>query len=236
MAVNTDVTKLAKLVNLALKALTSWRTNALTFKLRLKTSITDGIAQLNWPSGGATLPVGAEGDMAHRNNVLYRFISGAWQTMYDGYSCALATLAELQAGTDTNMRVITSALFLAGVKHHALIPYTVAVSDETTDLAQGTAKVTFRAPFACTVVQVRASQTAGGTTQATVYDVKEGGASIFGTNKLSVPAGAKTSVGATPPVDLNDTSWADDAEITIDITQVATGAKGGKITFMLRRT
>ena len=109
----------------------------------------------------------------------------------------------------------------------------VAASDETTALATGTAKVTFRMPYAFTLTSVRASLT---TAQASgsifTVDINESGVSILST-KITIDNTEKTSTtAATAPV-ISDTSLADDAEITIDIDQVGDGtAKGLKITLI----
>lgn len=106
----------------------------------------------------------------------------------------------------------------------------LACSDETTALTTGTAKVTFRMPYAMTVTEVRASLT---TAQASgsifTVDINESGVSILST-KLTIDNTEKTSVtAATPPV-ISDSALADDAEITIDIDQIGTsGATGLKI-------
>ena len=106
----------------------------------------------------------------------------------------------------------------------------VAASDETTALTTGTAKLTFRMPFAFTLSAVRASLT---TAQASgsifTVDVNEAGTTILST-KLTVDNTEKTSTtAATPPV-ISDTALADDAEITVDIDQVGDGtAKGLKV-------
>lgn len=106
----------------------------------------------------------------------------------------------------------------------------VAASDETTALTTGTAKVTFRMPYAFTLAAVRASLT---TAQASgsifTVDINEGGTTILST-KLTIDNTEKTSTtAATAPV-ISDTSLADDAEITIDIDQVGNGtAKGLKV-------
>jgi hypothetical protein len=109
----------------------------------------------------------------------------------------------------------------------------LAASDETTALTTGTAKVTFRMPFAMTVTAVRASLT---TAQAsgTIFtvDINESGTSILST-KLTIDNTEKTSTtAATAPV-ISDTALADDAEITIDIDQIGNGtATGLKITLI----
>lgn len=109
----------------------------------------------------------------------------------------------------------------------------VAASDETTNLTTGTAKVTFRMPYAFTLTAVRASLT---TAQASgsifTVDINEGGVSILST-KLTIDNTELTSVtAATPPV-ISDSSLADDSSMTIDIDQVGTaGAKGLKVTLI----
>jgi hypothetical protein len=109
----------------------------------------------------------------------------------------------------------------------------LAASDETTALTAGTAKVTFRMPYAMTVTAVRASLT---TAQASgsifTVDINEGGASILST-KLTIDNTEKTSVTAATPAVISDTALADDSEITIDIDQIGDGtATGLKITII----
>jgi hypothetical protein len=116
----------------------------------------------------------------------------------------------------------------------------IACSDETTALTAGTAKVTFRMPFAFTLTAVRASLT---TAQATnggggifTVDINESGATLLST-KLTIDNTEKTSTtAATPPV-ISDSSIADDAEITIDIDQIGDGtAKGLKVYLIGHKT
>jgi hypothetical protein len=106
---------------------------------------------------------------------------------------------------------------------------TVAVSDETTPLATGTAKVTFRAPEAMNITDVRASLTTVSSSGDVTVDINEAGTSILST-KLTIDASEKTSTtAATPPV-ISDAAIADDAEITIDIDGAGTNATGLKVT------
>ena len=109
----------------------------------------------------------------------------------------------------------------------------VAASDETTALATGTAKVTFRMPYAFTLTSVRASLT---TAQASgsifTVDINEGGTTILST-KLTIDNTEKTSTTAATAAVISDVNLADDAEITIDIDQIGDGtAKGLKITLI----
>jgi len=110
------------------------------------------------------------------------------------------------------------------------LPLIIAVSDETTVLATGTAKVTFRAPFALTLTAIpRASISTASSANSITADIKVAGTSILGTTKLSINASQKTSTTATA-TSLITTSIADDAEITFDILSAGTNAIGLKVT------
>lgn len=102
----------------------------------------------------------------------------------------------------------------------------IAVSDEATPLTTGTAKVTFRAPYAFTLTDVRGSVTtaATGGTLLTV-DVNESGTTVLST-KLSFDASEKTTTTAATPRVISDSAIADDAEITIDIDAVGSTIAG----------
>ena len=106
-----------------------------------------------------------------------------------------------------------------------VVPIGVACSDETTALTTGTAKVTFRMPYAFTLTAVRASVTTAPTGSVLTVDINEGGTTILST-KITIDATEKTSTtAATPPV-ISDASLADDAEITIDIDTVGSTVAG----------
>ncbi len=112
---------------------------------------------------------------------------------------------------------------------------TIAVSDETTNLTTGTAKLTFRAPHAMTLTDIpRISLGTAASTGTTSVDINVAGSSILST-VVTIPATFTTSVGQTPAV-LSTTSIADDAIITVDIDTAGTGAKGLKLTLYYRRT
>lgn len=101
----------------------------------------------------------------------------------------------------------------------------IACSDEASALTTGTAKVTFRMPFAFTLTGVRASVTTAPTGSVLTVDINEGGTSILST-KLTIDAGEKTSTTAATPAVISDTALADDAEITIDIDTVGSTVAG----------
>jgi hypothetical protein len=113
----------------------------------------------------------------------------------------------------------------------------IAVSDETTALTTGVAKITFRMPYAFDLLGVRASLTTAQATGAILtVDLNEGGLSILST-KLTIDNTEKTSVTALTPAAISDTALVDDAEITVDVDQIGDGtAKGLKIWLIGNRT
>lgn len=101
----------------------------------------------------------------------------------------------------------------------------IAASDETTALTTGTAKATFRMPYAFTLTDIRASLTTAPTTSGLfTVDVNDGGTSIMSTNKLTIDLTEKTTETAATAPALTDTALANDAEITVDIDAISGGA------------
>lgn len=108
----------------------------------------------------------------------------------------------------------------------------LAVSDETSDLTTGTAKITFRMPYAMKLTSVRSSVTVAPTGSTLIVDINEGGTTILST-KLSIDAGELTSdTAATPPV-ISDANLSRDAEITVDIDQIGSTVAGAGLKVML---
>lgn len=105
------------------------------------------------------------------------------------------------------------------------VPIGLACSDETSALTTGTAKITFRTPFAMTITAVRCSVTTAPTGSVLTVDINESGASILST-KLTIDAGEKTSTTAATPAVISDSALADDAEMTIDIDTVGSTIAG----------
>lgn len=135
---------------------------------------------------------------------------------YDNSTSGL-TATDVQAAIDE----------VAGLSPSATVQcIPIACSDETTALTAGTAKVTFRMPFAFTLTAVRASVTTAptGGTLLTV-DINESGSTILST-KLTIDASEKTSTTAATPAVISDSSLADDAEMTIDIDSVGSTIAG----------
>jgi hypothetical protein len=103
-----------------------------------------------------------------------------------------------------------------------------ACSDETTAITVGTSKVTFRAPYAFTLTEIRASANTAPTGSTILIDINEAGVSILST-KLMIDATEKTSTTATIPYVISDAAIADDAEISIDFDQVGSTIAGAGI-------
>lgn len=114
--------------------------------------------------------------------------------------------------------------------------FLIAASDESTNLTAGTAKVTWRMPYAMTLTSIprgslTTAQTAG---SLLTIDVNESGTTLLST-KLTFDNNETTTETAATAAVLSDTAIADNAEMTIDIDTVGTaGAKGLKI--LLRGT
>lgn len=145
-----------------------------------------------------------------------------------------AALADLSAfiRTLTGAADAPAARVTLGITESFIIP----ISDETTALTAGTAKATFRMPYAFTLTEIpRASLTTASSGAAPQFDINESGASILST-KLTIDANEKTSTTAAIPAVLSDSALADDAEITIDIDTAGTSSAGAKITLIGRKT
>lgn len=114
----------------------------------------------------------------------------------------------------------------------------VAASDETTALATGAGKVTFRMPCAFTLMAIRAS-VATAPTGGTLLkvDVNKDGSSILST-ELTFDSGHKTTTTATMPPVISNPNLTNDAEITIDIDDVGStiAGKGLKVTLIGTRS
>jgi hypothetical protein len=104
----------------------------------------------------------------------------------------------------------------------------VAMSDETTAITTGTAKVTMRWPFAMTVTAVRASVNGDSSSGTPTVDINDSGTTILST-KLTIDANEETSTTAAAAAVISDTALADDAEVTFDVDTAGTGTTGLKV-------
>lgn len=152
----------------------------------------------------------------------------AWDADLDTWATKTAPSGTVVGTSDTQTLTGKTLAFGSNTISGLPVEIGVACSDETTAITTGTAKVTFRAPFAFTVTGVRASLTTASSSGTPTVDINEGGTSILGT-KLSIDANEKTSVTAASAATITDSAIANDAEITIDIDTAGTGAAGLKL-------
>lgn len=101
----------------------------------------------------------------------------------------------------------------------------LALSDMTSDLVVGTGVAYFRAPFAFTITGVRASVFTAPTGSALQVDINKNGSTIM-TTEVTIDATEKTSTTAAVPAVFNDTTIANDDEISFDITQIGSTIAG----------
>jgi hypothetical protein len=155
-------------------------------------------------------------------------VTKGWFT--DGEFTNVPTVGGVALPTAASTTTLTNKTIAYGSNTITGLPVEigVAVSDETTAITTGTAKVTFRMPHAMTVTAVRANVNTASSSGTPTVDINENGSSILGT-KLTIDASEKTSTTAASAATITDASLADDAEITIDIDVAGTGAKGLKV-------
>lgn len=146
------------------------------------------------------------------------------------------TLSRVSAGVLAVEGVTLATKTGAGAAVESII---IAVGDETTAITTGTAKVTFRMPYAFTLTAIRGSLTTADSSGASklTIDVNESGTSVIST-KLTFDATESTTTTAAVPCVISDSSLADDAAITVDVDSLGTGAdaKGLKITLIGYKT
>lgn len=108
----------------------------------------------------------------------------------------------------------------------------LACSDETTAIVAAAPIATFRMPHAMTLTAVRASLTGAAGSGTFTIDIKESGTTILST-LLTIDATEKTSTTAATPAVISDASLADDAEITIEVTDDAAGDATGLKVYLI---
>lgn len=127
---------------------------------------------------------------------------------------------------------VTMVQLAALIKASLPFEFTVAVSDETTSITTGTAKITFYFPVAVNITGVSAGLTGQSTSGAVTVDVNKNGTTIFSTN-LTIDANEDTSHTAATPAALSSspTAFSVTDKVTIDIDGAGTSAEGLKISF-----
>ena len=133
----------------------------------------------------------------------------------------------------TAFNALTSSLSVATASYSPKTDYLViAVSDENNSITTGSAKVTFRMPYAGTLQSVKSSLTTASSGSDVIVDINNAGTSILST-KLSIDSNEKTSKTAATASVISNNVFNDDDEITIDIDQVGSiiAGKGLKVYF-----
>jgi hypothetical protein len=202
-------------------------------------TITEGIDDINLSVIVATPPDGSETKVTAGTSISVAG-NGTIATPYIVNNTAPDQVVTIAAGTNIvvsgiypSFTVAQTAESILDTKKEFIV---VTLSDLITNLTTGITKAYFRMPFTATVNLVSASvveaQTAG---SLLTFDINENGTSILST-KLTIDNTEKTSITATTPPVISDTTLTYDSEITFDIDQVGTaGAKGAVITLSLTR-
>lgn len=164
-----------------------------------------------------------------------------WLTKGVAYKFVYKTADDVTIDTEDGISIDdTAAMIAAALGYDPAAPPTeslvVACSDETTALTTGV-KVTFRIPYAFTLTGVKASLTTAQTSGSIfTVDIKESGVSVLST-LITIDNTERTSVTAATAAVISDSSIANDAEMTLSITQIGDGtAKGLKVTLVGQRT
>ena len=181
-------------------------------------------------NGGATAPAWTSTPTVSSLTVTGALSAGSFEfegATADGFETAFAVVDPTADNTLT-LPNASGTVVITGQQTDAFI---IAISDETTALTTGTAKVTFRAPYAFTITGVKGSLTTVSSSGTPTWDINEAGTTILST-KLTIDASEKTSATAATAAVVSDASIAADAEITIDIDTAGTDAAGGKVTII----
>lgn len=113
------------------------------------------------------------------------------------------------------------------------VEFMVACSDLTTAITAGTTKGYFRAPYAFTLTEVRASVLTAPTGATILIDVNESATTVLST-KLMIDATESTSQTAATAYVISDSAIADDAVLAIDFDQVGSTIAGGGVIVTLK--
>lgn len=136
-------------------------------------------------------------------------------------------------GDDTNIDLQLEAKG-TGVVKGSLVPLAIAISDETTALTTGTAKLTYYLPRNFTVQEIYGCVTTAPTGATLIIDVNHGGATIMTTNKIVIDAGENSTATAATPPTLTTTALTAGTPLTFDIDQVGStvAGAGAKVTLL----
>lgn len=205
-------------------------TNKKSFWSSIKATLKTYYDTLYVTSGGA-LGTPSSGNLASCTALPVAGITGSTSTALGVGSLEIGhasdtSLARSSAG---NLTVEGNLLYRAGGSFVGMpVEIQLACSDETTAITAGTAKATFRMPYAMTLTAVRSSVTTAPTGSTILIDINESGTTVLST-KLMIDASEKTSTTAATVYVISDSALADDAEITIDFDQIGSTIAGAGV-------
>lgn len=182
----------------------------------------NNVADDTTPQLGGNLDVDGKSIVSTLNGNITLAPNGTGNVALGNYT--LDADATVGAGQDKHVLTYDNSVGLISLKATTEV-LIVAVGDEDTDLTTGTAKTTFRAPFAATLSEIRASVKSAPTGAALTVDVNVASSSVFST-LLTIDAGETTSETAATAAVIGTSAVADDAEITVDIDQVGSTDAG----------
>lgn len=189
-------------------------------------------------TAAATLGAGWRVTLRNSGTGIVTFDPASTEVIKDAWSVT-QTAIYLHRGQEIELVCDGTGWLVAHDTRFAVETWAVALSDETTAITTGTAKVTFRfgsGGFEIIETPLATLSTVSSSGNPT-FDINDDGSSIFSTNKLSIDANEKTSATAataasfTAPVRV-----AAGSEMTIDCDTAGTGAKGAKVFITGRRT
>jgi hypothetical protein len=212
-------------------SLTITATHANSLFMRVRAGAAGTTSIFEWDTTGvfwAKLRLWTDGDLTFASNGKLNSVSdGVFQFRNNADNAYGEVRVATASANDNDNSAASTAFVQQEIKNHPWV-YEFTLSDETTDITTGTAKFTWRAPFAMTITGVRASLSTASSSGNPAIDINEGGVSIFSTT-LTIDANERTSTTAATAAVISDSAIADDAEITFDIDTAGTGAKGLKI-------
>jgi len=195
------------------------------------------IGAILYPSIAKTTPVNADTILISDSASSGVFKKLSWASIKATLKTYFDTVYQGILVSGTNIKSINGSSILGSGNLALENSIQLALSDETTAITTGTGKLTFRMPYACKFTKIpRINLNTVSSSGLVTVDIKKNGTTIFST-LLTIDANEKTSVTAATPCVLssNPTTFADDDEISFDITVAGTGAKGLKATLFVEK-
>jgi len=103
--------------------------------------------------------------------------------------------------------------------------FILAITDEVTNIPQGSGLLKFRLPFSFELLEARASVNSAPVGSSIIIDLNSNGSSVLG-QKIEIPGGEKSSQEAQVLATISTQSLADNSEISIDVDQVGSSSPG----------